>query len=71
MVWKKDIRSILQALSCHCKPTPVQGEWAILKELIFFFFPLGKGDNAMLYFKLHFTTEEKLGKRQETRKGQH
>lgn len=67
---KRDIRSI-QAHSCHCKPTAAQGECSILRESIFFFFfPLGKGDNTVLYFKLSFTTGEKPGKRQETVKGQ-
>ena len=66
---KRDIRSLLQLHGCHFKPALFQGEWAISEQLIFF--SLGKSDNTVLfYFKLHFTTGEKLRKRQEPEKGQ-
>lgn len=66
----RHIRSLLQRHSCHIKPIPVLGEWAILEHLISF--SLGRGDETVLfYLKLHFTTKEKPGKSQGTEKGWH
>lgn len=62
---KTDIRSLFQLHCCHFESAAVWEEWTILEQLIFL---LQEKVTTLWYFyiKLHFTTGDKLGKRQET-----